>query len=279
MTTVTLAAHVLLGTGALMVAGALTHARADSSIRSALDAVAERRVFWGHQSVGMNLIEGLQDLARAEGAALRVAEIRAGVGGPGLAARTLSHAFLEENGAPLKKLAAFSRAFSTGAASGADVALMKFCYVDVVEKTDVTALFAAYQRAVAEVQAASPGTVIVHVTVPLQAVEGGLKAMAKDLLGKPRWGTQHNAAREAYNELLRREYADKAPIFDLARVEATRPDGGAETSRWNGREVRALVSAYTDDGGHLNAEGRRRAAAELARVIAAVPVRAASASR
>lgn len=275
MTLQTLAVQVLVGTGALMVAGAVAHARAETSVRAALDAVAERRVFFGHQSVGMNLIDGLQELARAEGATLRVEELR----GQALAPRTLSHAFLGENGAPLKKLAEFSRAFSSGAAAGADVALMKFCYVDVVEGTDVAALFAAYQRTVADVQAASPATTLVHVTVPLQAVEGGLKAFAKDLLGKPRWGSQHNAAREAFNELLRREYGGKAPLFDLARVEATRPDGGAETSRWAGREVRALVPAYTDDGGHLNAEGRRRAAAELVRVLAALPVRAAAASR
>jgi lysophospholipase L1-like esterase len=41
------------------------------------------------------------------------------------------------------------------------------------------------------------------------------------------------------------------PLFDLARIEATRPDGGTETL--NG--VRALVSSYSSDGGHLNAAG------------------------
>lgn len=274
MTTHALAVQAALGLAAMLAAGAATQARAETALRGTLQAVAERRIYFGHQSVGMNLLEGLQELARTEGVALQVVEAKP----PGVRPGTLSHGFLEENGAPLKKLGAFSRAFSGGAATGADVAFMKFCYVDITEATDVAALFAAYQRTVAEVQAASPATTFVHVTAPLQTVEGGVKGLAKRLLGKPLWGSQHNARREEFNDLLRRTYAGKAPLFDLARVEATRPDGGAETSAWQGRQVRTLVPAYTDDGGHLNAEGRRRAAQELAAVLASVP-RAGAASR
>lgn len=275
MTTHALAAQTLLGLGALLAVGAATQARADAALKGTLQAVSERRIFFGHQSVGMNLLEGLTDLARAEGVALRVIEARP----PGVAAGTLAHAFLPENGAPLKKLAAFAGAFADGSAAGADVALMKLCYVDVTEATDVAALFAAYRKTVAEVQAASPATTLLHVTAPLQTVESGPKAFVKRLLGRPLWGSQHNARREEFNELLRREYGGKAPLFDLARLEATRPDGGTETSAWQGREVRALVPAYTDDGGHLNAEGRRRAARELAALLAALPRIPASASR
>jgi hypothetical protein len=267
MTTHAVAAHAILAFGAVLAAGAATHARAETALKGTLQAIADRRIFFGHQSVGMNLLDGLQELAKAEGVALKVVEASA----PGVPPGTIAHAFLEENGAPLKKIAAFSRAFTSGVAAGADVALMKVCYVDITEATDVAALFATYRKTLAEAQAANPGTVFVHVTAPLQTVEDGVRALAKRLLGKPLWGSQHNARREEFNELLRREYAGKAPIFDLAKVEATRPDGGTETSRWQGRDVRTLVPAYSDDGGHLNPEGRRRAARELATVLAAIP--------
>lgn len=260
-----LAVHVLLATGTLLVVGAASRARAEASLKSDLQAVAQKRIFFGHQSVGLNILDGLQQLAAREGVPLRIAEARA----PGIAEGTLAHAALEENGQPLKKLRSFARAVSSGEAKGADVAFMKFCYVDITADTDVSALFAAYRAMIAEVQAASPGTTLLHVTVPLQTVERGLRGSVKRMLGRPLWGASHDARREEFNDLLRREYAGKAPFFDLARVESTRPDGKEETAAWNGRQVRALVPEYTDDGGHLNERGRMRAAQELVAVLAA----------
>jgi len=270
MTTHSLAAQVLLGVGVLLAAGAAAQARAEQSLKAGLQSVAERRIFFGHQSVGLNLIEGLRDLAEREGVGLRIVDARP----PGVDARTLAHGALAENGDPLRKLRSFAEAFSSGAAAGADVAMMKFCYVDIGSGTDVATLFAAYRRTMAEVQAANPGTTLLHVTAPLQSVEGGLRGWVKRLLGRPLWGTDHNVRREEFNELLRREYGGQGTLFDLARAESTRPDGVAETSPWQGRGVRALVPSYTEDGGHLNQEGRTRAARELVAVIAALPRRA-----
>jgi len=262
--TLSLAVHAFLGLGAVLVVGAASQARAEQSLKSKLQSAAERRIFFGHQSVGLNLLEGMQQLAKREGVSLRIVEARP----PGVDAGTLAHAAMEENGDPLKKLRSFKRAFTSGAAAGADLAFLKFCYVDITADTDVSALFAAYRTTMAEVQAASPGTTFLHVTAPLQSVEGGIRGRLKRVLGRPLGGTAHNARREEFNELLRREYEGKAPLFDLARVESTRPDGSFETAPWNGREVRALVPAYTEDGGHLNGEGQLRAAEALVSVIA-----------
>ena len=93
----------------------------------------------------------------------------------------------------------------------------------------------------------------------------------KSLLGRPLGGVAENARREAYNALLRQAYQGREPVFDLARVESTRPGGGAVTASWDGRPVAALAPELTDDGGHLNAEGRRRAARALLDVLAAIP--------
>ncbi|MFY3745942.1 hypothetical protein ACOQFB_18670 [Anaeromyxobacter sp. Red801] len=267
-TTPPLAVHALLGLAALLAATVAARARAEPGDRRDLQALAERRVFFGHQSVGENVIEGLQALAAQEGVPLRVVEARA----PGVAAGTFAHEVVAENGDPLRKLRSFAAALGPGGeGAGAEVALLKFCYVDIRADTDVAALFAAYRKTIGELQAANPATTFVHVTAPLQTVEDGVRGWAKELLGKPRWGTQHNARREEFNALMRREYGGNAPLFDLARVESTRPDGSVETSAWQGGAVPALVPAYTDDGGHLNAEGRARAARALAAVIASVP--------
>ncbi len=270
MTTNSLAAQALLGLGAVAlaaVAAVALQARAEPAVKSGLQALSGRRIFFGHQSVGLNVLDGLRELAALEGAALRVTEARA----PGVPPGTLAHLALAENGDPARKLRSFAQAFARGEAAGADLALMKFCYVDVTAGTDVAALFAAYQRTVAEVEALSPGTTVVHVTVPLQAVEGGARGWLKGLLGRPRWGAEHNARREAYNDLLRAAYRGRAPLFDLALAESTRPDGTAETATWQGREVRALVPAYTGDGGRLNEAGRRAAARDLVDDLAAAP--------
>lgn len=264
----------LLGVVVLVAIGTAAPARADDALKGVLEEVARRRIYFGHQSVGLNLLEGLRELAAQEGVPLRIADAQAA----GVQAGTLAHAPVAENGDPLRKLRSFEQAFSTGQAAGADIALVKFCYVDVRATTDVAALFDAYRRSLAKLQAAHPETTFLHVTLPLQRVEQGVRGFAKRVLGRTLWGTDHNARREEFNDLLRNAYAGKEPLFDLARAEATRPDGTTETSAWNGRPVRALVPEYTDDGGHLNRTGRMRAARELAAAIAAIPRRDAEAA-
>lgn len=267
--------HAALGAAAVVVAAASGVARAgDDPLRVNLARLAERRVFFGHQSVGMNLMDGLGRLAAERGVALRIAEASAAAGVP---AATFGHAFMAANGDPRRKLASFEQAFASGAARGAEVALLKLCYVDFDAGTDAAALFAQYQATLARLRAAHPEVTFVHVTVPLQRVPSGLQATVKRWLGRPGGQATANARREEYNALLRRAYDGREPLFDLARVEATRPDGTLETAEVGGRAVPAMVARYTDDGGHLNREGQDRAARALVAVLAAAPVRAAAA--
>ena len=77
-----------------------------------------------------------------------------------------------------------------------------------------------------------------------------------------------NVSRNEFNRRLRERYSGD-PIFDLAEVMSTYPDGRRESFRMNGVVYYSLVPAYTDDGGHLNQVGRTYAAAELVRSIAA----------
>jgi hypothetical protein len=160
---------------------------------------------------------------------------------------------------------------AAGAAGGVDIALVKFCYVDIEAGTDVPALFAAYQSTLASLKARYPRTTFVHVTAPLTTVQGGLKAFVKRLLGRSPAGMAENARREEFNALLRQATSGKEPLFDLALAESTAPDGRTETFDWNGRPVPALVPAYTGDGGHLDGDGRHRAARLLVSVLASAP--------
>jgi hypothetical protein len=195
---------------------------------------------------------------------LQISEVShaADLPGPGI-----GHLFVPENGDPLRKLASFKRALGEG--SQADIALVKFCYVDITADTDMRALFDAYRQTIAEMRAKNPRTTFVHVTLPLTIEQTGPKAWVKRLLGRAPSGTLENVKREQYNTLLRRAYAGREPIFDLARVESIAPDGTQASVQWKGVAAPALATAYTDDGGHLNRLGRRRAAEEFVRVLAA----------
>jgi len=156
---------------------------------------------------------------------------------------------------------------------------MKLCYVDFRADTDARQIFERYRAAIDGLRARNPGTTFVHVTAPLTTVQAGPKAMAKRLLGRAPGGVEENARREEFNALLRTTYGGREPIFDLAALESTLADGTRQTVEWKGKAVPVLAGAYTDDGGHLNEAGRLRAARELARVLAQVPLTGAGEGR
>jgi hypothetical protein len=183
---------------------------------------------------------------------------------------TFGHTTVARNGDPLLKLQSFEQAFGEQP-SGVDIALLKFCFVDINANTDARALFGRYRSSIDGLRAKNPGTIFVHVTAPLTEVKDGPKAYVKRLLGRAPDEAIENTRREEYNNLMRQTYRGREPIFDLARVESTAPDGAAVTVEWNGSVAPAMVPAYTDDGGHLNSVGRLRAARELISVLAAVP--------
>jgi len=226
-----------------------------ASLRSDLDALAHQRIFFAHQSVGANILQGVRELASEAGVPVRIDDI-----------------YVERNGEPLQKLANFDAAL--GAGSRYDIALVKFCYVDVNAATDAKALFARYQETLAALRKRNPRTTFVHATLPLTTVQTGLKALAKRTLGREPSGTVENVRREEYNALLRKTYGGREPIFDLARLESTAPDGSAVRVSWDGVLAPALSPAWTDDGGHLNEAGRLRAAREFIHVLAGAAARA-----
>ncbi len=236
----------------------------DDRLKEDLLTLQNARVFFGHHSVGGNVLDGVATLSAEAGVPIEIVPINQRQSGP---QGRIEHAQIAENKKPYAKVDAFLQKVEAMETDPPRIALMKFCYVDFDPDTDVDALFDHYQQAVAKMRAAEPGMTLVHVTVPLMSRPSGLKVRLNRLLGRLIWGDAANLKRSAFNEKLRAAYAGE-PIFDVAAVESTRPDGGRESFRYRGQDGHALWPGYTTDGGHLNPLGKRVAARELIRVLA-----------
>jgi lysophospholipase L1-like esterase len=214
-------------------------------------------VFFGHQSVGADIIRGLSELPDIE---RRI--------GPRIcdrhhietdrpaadAAWLLIHACVGRNREPLSKLDEFERLVREEFAANVDVALLKFCYIDITAATQVPELFQSYITRMAALADAVPHIRIAHVTVPLRRVQPGWRAALGRALGRADPEVAHNRAREDFNGRLR-EAVSPASLFDLAAIESQRQENGSSDT-----SPRSLRADWTNDGGHLNARGRKLAA-------------------
>jgi len=236
----------------------------DSSVAHALRALAGRRVYFAHQSVGANLVAGLQTLVAEDSSSrLKLVETHApaSISGP-----AFIHFLAGRNEDPASKNADFLRVLDARPAPDGGIALMKYCYIDVNPGTDIDALFADYRQLVTRVRERHPDLTIVHVTMPLTTDASGPKAAVKRLLGRVT-ARELNEKRSHFNALLRSTFAGQ-PIFDLATLEATHADGRQERVTVRSEPVYALAPEYTTDGGHLNPAAERRFAASLVTVLA-----------
>jgi hypothetical protein len=224
-------------------------------------ALASKRFYFGHQSVGGNIMDGVAAvLAAHPDIRLRVVQGTRMDSAPGL-----FHARIGQNGDPGSKTAAFDSIVDRDQPA---VGILKFCYVDTDKREDPDSLFAAYQQNMASLRSRHPGLVLVHATMPLTVVgDGRLDRLRKRLKGQPT-DLELNTIRNRYNALLRQAYVGKEPVFDLARLESTRPDG-SRSFLMNGTDtVFVLAAENTSDGGHLTADAGRRAAEAFLAVLA-----------
>lgn len=236
----------------------------EPDLNSSWRTFATTPVYFGHQSVGGNIVDGLREMSdSATGPPLTIVRSRERSSGR---AGTLVEFPIGENGLPESKLADFAVALDEIGDTGEAVAVFKYCYLDITAETNVQALFARHRDAVRAMRVKHPNLTFVHVTAPLTAVESGPRYIAKRLLGKSTM-RDSNARRNAFNALLRSAYAGE-PIFDLARIESTRPDGSRSFFRAGTDTVHTLAPELTDDGGHLNSTGRSMAAREFVAVVA-----------
>lgn len=215
--------------------------------RADLQKVAGMKSYFGHQSVGGNILGAIPGVfADFDLTAPPVLEAPASVSGGGFL-----HNGIGANGNPQSKITDFAGKVRGGIGQKVDTAFMKFCYVDITAGSDVTSVFASYRDTMAALQREYPAVAFLYVTVPLTTNSPA-----------------DNAARERFNALMRDRYGDSGRLFDLAAIESTRPDGTRVSGTHNGATYYALYSGYASDEGHLNTRGAKAAGSGLLDVIA-----------
>jgi lysophospholipase L1-like esterase len=226
-------------------------------------SLADRAIYFGHQSVGDDIMRGVERLNKDVSLNLRLVQTRvpAAVSHPAFV-----HFHAGSNQDRVSKNTDFLRILDARPRADNPIAILKYCYVDVVDGTDVDAAFAAYRQTVSQVRERHPDVVVVHTTVPLTTVEGKLKAAAKGILGR-RAARDDAKARHRYNSLVRAAFKRREPLFDIARVESLRTDASRALFSLEGEEIEVMADGNTRDGGHLNERGQRALAAELLDVL------------
>lgn len=237
-----------------------------SDVKSDLEVLAKSRVYFGHQSVGNNLIEGLKSLSATHNVPLRIVEAPAADEAPGLV-----HAMVGRNREPQTKCDAFTRFLTEQGTARWDAAILKFCYADMGEggEQNPARVLDAYKAAVRSVRTARPDLLIVHATMPLQSEGLGKRDAIRKFFGFGTSNDDYNVVRNRYNDLLRAEYAGE-PFIDLAWAESTRPDGTRTGFRRDGQFIYAMAREFTYDEGHLTETGREWVAREFVRSLAEV---------
>jgi hypothetical protein len=226
--------------------------------------LTEKRVFFGHQSVGYNILDGIRDVAsKRDYINLNIiqTDISEEFDKP-----IFAHAPVGRNMNPSSKINAFKEIMNDGIGAKVDMAFFKFCYIDIMKDSNPQKVFDDYTATIEELIAKYPGTIFLHLTIPLcsmpKSAKKILKELVKSLLGKP-GVLEDNMKRQCYNTLLNNYYSKTDSIFDLALLESVNPDGFRCYADKGEKRVFVMVPQYTDDGGHLNERGREKVAEQL----------------
>lgn len=201
-----------------------------------LTAVKSKRILFGHQSVGANMIDGIPTLYSSYGVSSPriigdLSQIPSSTGG------FFAEFYVGSNYDPVGKMADFNatvRQYSTKL----DIALMKLCFVDIDSGTNAQQLFNSYKATMDGLVRDFPNIKFVYTTAALDDYDTGAAIV-----------------REQYNSLIRQAYGSTGRVFDLAKVESTRPDGTRVSGVSGGQTYYQPYGGYTSDGGHLNNAG------------------------
>ena len=203
-----------------------------------LESFKNKTILFGHQSVGGNIVKGLKEISDS----FNIIESEKSIS---LKKPYFLHLRVIKNGDPYSKTDHFIKLVEQN--NKVEIALLKLCYADITDNTDIDKVFEYYKKRMNELKSKYPNIKIIHSTIPLYRNTGGIKAKIKHF-----FKLDKNIKRNKFNELMREEY-NKKVLFDLALFESTYPDGKREKV---GNRNYSLAKIYTDDGGHLNKKGR-----------------------
>ncbi len=221
------------------------------------DRLTKVRIFFAHQSVGYNIIDGIKDVMEKYPKinlniveSLDMNEICDG---------GIAHYQINGN-----KTNNFEKFVEDYLIDKVDIAFFKYCFVDVLEKTDTQKIYDEYVKTMSNLEKQYKDIIFLHFTVPLTFHQTGFqniiakaKGFIKKVLGKFDMNIFFdNKKRNELNNLLRLKFGNNNNFFDIAEIESTRPNGERETFDSGGRLYFAMAKEYTEDGGHLNELGR-----------------------
>ncbi|MCP4748625.1 MAG: hypothetical protein GY874_21185 [Desulfobacteraceae bacterium] len=226
--------------------------------------VAKMKIFFGHQSVGFNIIDGINDIMKDNTKinlniveTLDISQYEDGV---------FAHFRVGENFKSLSKIEHFKKIVLNNKNKNLDLSFLKLCYVDINKNTDIKKIFIQYQNAMGQV---SKEVKILHFTVPLQTNQTTWKTCLKSLLGRgDRWEYADNIKRNEYNNMLLSKYKNTRQFVDIAKIESTYDNGKREKFKANGKQYYSMIKEYTYDRGHLNEISRQKVANELLLALA-----------
>jgi hypothetical protein len=242
--------------------------KADSASATRWNGLSRKKIFFGHQSVGDDIIMGINDIMKSS-PQIRLS-IRRTKDPVDFDQPVFGEFPLGRNEDPKSKIDDFRAIMENGVGAKADVAFFKLCFIDVNAFTDIDALFAHYKATMSSLQTEFPNVRFIHCTMPLTTMDSGVKLAIKKLLGRD-GGVAANAKRCAYNRLMAETCGKEGIVFDIARLESTLQDGSRSAQEENGSVTYGLSPSYTNDGGHLNPVGRVLAAKGLLELLTTIP--------
>jgi hypothetical protein len=236
---------------------------------SAWKDLAQKKIYYGHQSVGNNIMVGIKDLVK-ENPQIRLKFTR-NAEEHKIAIGLFANSRLGQITDPLLMVEEVTRSMEKTLGVAADIAVLRFSYGDVYAKKNVEEVFDNYQMAFSILKKKYPQTKFVHVTLPLDTTKTSWKLWVKQLLRKQEiWEYETNIRRNDFNELLRKKYKGLNPVFDIAELQSTFPDGKRSTFTKNGKTYYSMIANYSYDGHHLNQTGREIAAEKLLLLLASL---------
>lgn len=226
-----------------------------------INSISNKKIYFGHQSVGANLIKGIELINRKTGNKLTINESK------NIVNANINHFYLGENEKPYSKLKEFEDLIKVHS-TDIDIAYMKFCYVDFNENTDVIELFSSYSNSIDKLEKTFPNIHFIKSTVPIRVINTSLKAKIKRLLGLDVWGDKQAIKRDEYNQLVRDKYGSGL-LFDIANFESY-ANGVHNTVYVNGHSYQSLIKSISSDGSHLNSIGSEYIASEFLQLVSGV---------
>jgi len=230
-----------------------------------LSQVADQKVYFGHQSVGYNIIDGVQLWEEETGVELSKAFSRDFTS---VSETSFIHFKVGANREPRAKIDDFVALVEQIPEEESAIAFFKFCYADFHEGTNVDDLFAYYNEKMLYLKDKHTNINFLVSTVPAMAVQKGWRAAAKKVLGRAPYGYLQNIKLFEFNEKILTEFDGILPVFDLGGIEVTRPDGSRETYRHKGSDYPCMPDYYASDYGHLNDFGARTVSYNLLAFLA-----------